>query len=130
MEQFLQISAVCVIGCICAVSLKKSTPEFSFCLILICCAAAAAAAGQIISPVIAFLEQLHRLTGLQDAILLPLLKTVGIGILTQITGGFCADAGEQSLARVVEISGAFLAVYVSLPLANSFLLLIETLLGG
>lgn len=85
---------------------------------------------RFLSPVWVVLEQLKRLSGLSDAVTAPLLKVTGIGILTQVAGGVCADAGETSLTKAVELTGSFLALYAAIPLLSSVLELLEQLLGG
>lgn len=128
MELFLRIAAVCVICAVLALAVRKRTPEFAFCAAAACCAVCLLAAAELISPVIRFLQELQALAGIEDAVMAPLLKTVGVGLLTQLAGSFCKDAGEQSLAKVVELCGAFLAVYLSLPLASAVLELLRTLM--
>ena len=110
MERFLQIAALCVICAVLSLVVRRRSPEFSFCAACACCAVS--------------------LIGLEPALLAPVLKTVGVGLLTQIAGAFCRDAGEQALCKVVELCGTFLAVYVALPLANAVLELLQTLMGG
>ena len=88
------------------------------------------AAAELIAPVLSFLGTLQKLAGLDDAVMAPLLKTVGIGLLTQAACAVCQDAGQSSLAKTVELCGTFLAVYVSLPLAEAVLELLRKLIGG
>lgn len=130
MEQFLQITALCVVGAVLSVAVRRDEPQLSFCLTVGCCVVCLTAASGVISPVLAFLQRLRDMTGLQQTLLAPLLKTVGIGVLTQIAGSFCTEAGAGSLAKLVELCGTFLAVYVSLPLASAVLEMMQTLMGG
>ena len=127
MERFLQIAALCVICAVLSLVVRRRSPEFSFCAACACCAVSLIAAAELVSPVVSFLQRLQRL---EPVLLAPVLKTVGVGLLTQIAGAFCRDAGEQALCKVVELCGTFLAVYVALPLANAVLELLQTLMGG
>ncbi|MBQ5748962.1 MAG: stage III sporulation AC/AD family protein, partial [Oscillospiraceae bacterium] len=95
MDTALKIIAICLTGAVLSMVLRKNSPEFAFCVAVGCCVMAVAAATELISPVLSFLRHLQQMTGLNEALLAPLLKTVAIGFLTQIAGGFCADAGEQ-----------------------------------
>ena len=130
MDTALKIIAVCLTGAVLSMILRKNCPEFAFCVAVGCCVMAVLAAAELISPVVTFLHKLQQMTGLSDALLSPLLKTVAIGLLTQIAGGFCADAGEQSLSKAVELSGTLLALFTALPLANAVLQMIQSLMGG
>ena len=69
-------------------------------------------------------------TGLDKALMTPMLKTIGIGILTQLSATICADAGENAIAKLVEICGGVLALYVALPLLEAVLDMVEQMSGG
>ena len=126
----MQIAALCAVSAVLSLLLRRRSPEFSYLLALGCCAAALMGVKALIEPVLRFFEQLAELAGLEGALLAPVIKTVAIGLLSQITGAFCLDAGEKSLAKVVEISGTFLALYTALPLAEEILQNVRTLIGG
>ena len=130
MELFWKISAVCVLTAVLCLLLRRYSPESALVLSMICAVLALAAALGLLSPVLSFLRELRALSGMEPAAFAPLLKTVAIGILTQITGAFCLDAGEQALCRVVELCGTILAAYCALPLAELVLELLRGLMGG
>ena len=67
------------------------------------------------------LEELSALAGLSPAVLSPVVKTVGISILTRISAELCRDAGEGGIASFVETAGAALALCVSVPLLRAVL---------
>lgn len=130
MTTFLQIAALCVIGGILALIMRRRTPEFSFLLVLCCCVCAIFAAKELIAPVLDFLTRLQSLAGIDGALLTPIIKTLAVGLLSQLCGAFCLEAGEQSLAKTVELCGTFLALYTILPLAELMLETLTTLMGG
>ena len=130
MELFGKTAALCIVCAVLALLIRKKSPEFAFCAVTTCCAVCLLAAAELIAPVLSFLGTLQKLAGLDDAVMAPLLKTVGIGLLTQAACAFCQDAGQSSLAKTVELCGTFLAVYVSLPLAEAVLELLRKLIGG
>ena len=66
--------------------------------------------------------------GLAPAVLSPMLKTVGISILTRITAALCRDAGEGGVASFVEVAGAALALVVTAPLLRAVLDTLSALL--
>ena len=45
------------------------------------------------------LERLEELSGVNTAILAPVIKTAVIGILTHICAGVCSDSGENGIAK-------------------------------
>ena len=64
------------------------------------------------------------------ALLAPVLKAAAVGLLTQLTESFCKDAGQQALAKAVELGGGVLALYALLPLASSVAELLQRMAGG
>jgi stage III sporulation protein AD len=75
-------------------------------------------------------SQLEELTGINTAVMSPVFKTAMIGILTNVAAGICADNGESGIARMVEICGTIMALYLSIPLISAVLELLDSLLGG
>ena len=82
---------------------------------------------RFIRPVLDVYGRLKELAGIDDEVTSPLIKTVGIGILTQITVSICEDAGDKSICKVVEFAGGIMAVYVGLPLLSAVITLLEEL---
>ncbi len=99
MELFGKTAALCIVCAVLALLIRKKKPEFAFCAVTACCAVCLLAAAELIAPVLSFLGTLQKLAGLDDAVMAPLLKTVGIGLLTQAACAFCQDAGQSSLAK-------------------------------
>ena len=130
MTEFLQIAALCVIGAVLSLMLKKKSPAFSYLLTIGCCTAALGGAAALFQPVLQFFTQLQSRSGLSAAVTAPLLKTVAIGLISQIAAVFCLDAGQQSLAKIAELCGGALAMAALMPLAQLFLQTMRTLMGG
>lgn len=131
MELFGKTAALCIVCAVLALLIRKKSPEFAFCAVTACCAVCLLAAAELIAPVLSFLGTLQKLAGLDDAVMAPLLKTVGIGLLTQAACAFCQDAGAKLTGKNSgALPGTFLAVYVSLPLAEAVLELLRKLIGG
>ena len=60
----------------------------------------------------------------------PVFKTALIGVLTNVGASICADSGENGIAKVVELCGTIMALYLSTPLISAVLDLLDSLLGG
>lgn len=58
-----------------------------------------------------------------------LIKSVGIGILTEITVLVCSDAGHTSMGKALQIMATGAILWVCLPLFNSLLDLLENILN-
>ena len=69
----------------------------------------------------ALMDERGEAAGLSPAVLAPVLKTVGIAILTHISAAVCRDAKESGIAAFVETAGAAVALCVALPLLRAVL---------
>ena len=128
MPDMVKIAAVAVAAALCAVVVKKNASELGLVLAL--------AAGTVIlglslgalEGVRELMDTLGDTAGLSPAILAPVLKTVGIAILTRIAAELCRDAKENGIAAFVETAGAASALFVALPLLRTVLSMVTGLL--
>lgn len=121
MEAVGKIAALAVAAALCAMVVRQNAREIGLVLALL---AGALILGQALGAVEAIwtlLEELGERAGLSPAVLDPVIKTVGIGILTKISAEVCRDAKESGIAIFVETAGAALALYVALPLIRAVL---------
>lgn len=58
-----------------------------------------------------------------------LIKALGIAYLTQITSDFCADCGENNLAKAIETAGKVEILILSFPLIETIIGMSEELLS-
>jgi len=124
----VQIGAVGVTAALCALLLKKHTPELAFALAL-------AAGCVLLSMALGWMEQLTGLlnelgdrAGLSPAVLSPVLKVTGIALVSRWAAELCRDAGEGGLAAFVETAASALALLVCVPLLKAVLETITELL--
>ena len=57
-----------------------------------------------------------------------LLKAVGIGLVSEIAGLVCNDAGNGSLGKTLQMLGSAVILYLSLPIFTAMLELIREIL--
>ena len=115
MDDILKVAAVAVTASLCACVVGKQVKELGLVLALAAGVLILGSAFQTAGAVRTFLEDLANTAGLAPAILAPVLKTVGISVVTRVSAALCRDAGEGGIAAFVETAGAILALYVSLP---------------
>lgn len=130
MEQFIQAAVIGVISAIPVSLLKKTNRELALLLSLAACVMISLILLQLARPVVDFFTRLRELAGLDRELVGPMLKTVGIGLLTQLCATICSDAGENATARMIELCGGILALYVSLPLLEAVISMVQTMSGG
>ena len=130
MDTLLQVAGLGLIAVLLGLVLKKGNGVLALLLTLAACAAMTVSIVCLAEPVVSFLSELRQLAGLEPALLQPLLRTVGIGLLTQLTASVCADTGESTVARLIELCGSVLGIYTALPLLEAVLSLLRTMLEG
>ena len=99
-------------------------------LLIICvCSMVVVGALSYLKPVLAFSRRLIQTGQLNNELLSVLLKAVGIGLVSQIAGLICSDAGNQSLGKAMQMITTAVILCISLPLLEEILSLLETVLG-
>lgn len=124
----LKIAAVAVISAICAVVVKKNVRELGMVLALLAGALILAFALPAVEKTLALMDELAALAELSPAVLTPVVKTVGIAIVTRVSAEVCRDAGEGGIAAFVETAGAATALLTALPLLETVVSLVKSLL--
>jgi len=88
----------------------------------------AAAVLTFLRPVMTFAQSLKELSGLGSGVMVPVVKALGIGFLTEIGKNICSDAGESAISGALGLLGGVAGIYVLLPLMESVLELIQRIL--
>ena len=128
MEMITQISVLAAIWAVCAAVIKKQVPDMALTLAICAVALILSLAMTAFRPIRELMDTLGQRAGLSAAALGPVIKTVGVAILTRVTAELCRDAGEGGLASAVEVAGGACALVVCLPLFEAVLSLILELL--
>ena len=125
-QNLLQIIVLGILAVVFATVLKKYAPDLSILLSMGATVVIGILFLRLFQPVLAFLEELRELTGLEPALLEPVLKCLGISLLSQICINVCTDAGQNAIGKMIQISACILCLYISLPLFRGVL----SLMGG
>ena len=124
METVVQIAAVCLAAAILGAVLRQHSPETAAVLGLAVCAVVGVLLLRGLAEV---LDMLAAAGGLPEGLFTPLVKTLGIALVSRLGGEICRDAGQGAMAAVLDTAGAFGAVLVSLPLVRAAWELLRTL---
>lgn len=125
----MQAAALCVIGALLAVVVRRGSPEIALLVTLAAAAVVLLFLSSALEELTDFLRELAENSGVPLALFGPLYKTVAIALVVKVGAGLCRDAGESALASVVETAGAVCALLVSLPLLRAVLELLMELMG-
>ena len=85
-------------------------------------------AAAVASRISDLLREIAEKGGIDAVYLSPVLKCIGIGMITHLAAQVCRDAQQGSIASAVELCGTLCALYISLPLIRSLLAIVEQLL--
>lgn len=128
MEPVTQVVALGIVAALCAAVVKKQTPDMALVLTLCAVALILSCALGALGPVRALMDTLAQRAGLSAAVLSPVVKTVGVALLTRVAAELCRDGGEGGIAAAVEVAGAGCALVICLPLFEAVAQLILELL--
>lgn len=129
MDIFLKVTIAVLITAIISLILSKQCPEISLLLTIAVCCSVVIVMVSYLQPVIEFSRRLVQLGQLSTDMLNVLLKVTGIGIISQIAGLICSDAGNQSLSKILQILTIVVILCVSVPLLEEVITLIENVMG-
>lgn len=117
----MRITALCVVGALMALVLKRSAQEQALLLVLAAMVLAFFLLGDSVRQVILFFKEVAGKSGLSGVLFVPLYKTVGIAMVVKAGSGLCRDAGESAMAGMIETAGTVCALVVALPLFQTVL---------
>ncbi len=130
MEKFYLAVATCLLTAILAVVVRRQNGEIAALLALCGCCLLGVLALAFLSPILAFLRSLQQFGSLSGDMLAILLKVTGVSLTTEIASNVCMDAGNSALAKSLQLLSAAVILYLSLPMFQALLDLVERILGG
>lgn len=128
MNEFWKAAGLIFLAVVLDLTISKTGKDFSVLLSMMVCCIVGATAISYLSPVIAFLEELNALAQLKNGVLQILLKSAGIALVAEIAGLICSDAGNSSLGKTFQLLGTVAVLYLSIPVFNSLITLIQDIL--
>ena len=117
-----------LVTALCAVVLRKQAQEIAMVLVLAGVAAILAYCLDMIGSIKAVMESLIETSQISPVVVAPVIKTVGISILTRFGAELCKDAKENGLAAGIELAGSVAALCLAAPLMQLVLDMIGQLL--
>lgn len=125
MTLLVKAAAAGLAGSVMALMLRRSAPELGFLLGTAVSLLAAGLALELITELLELVSELRDETGLSPAVTGPVMKCVGVGIVTRLSADLCRDAGQSAPASAVELCGAACAMAAAMPLIRSLLRMIN-----
>lgn len=128
MDVFLKTVAGIFLVLVLFVTLSKQTKDLATVLAIVVCCMVGSVAFNYLQPVVRFLHTLQEKTGVDSAFFGILLKAVGIALLGETASLICADAGNSSLGKILEVLSSAVILWLSLPLLEKLLDLVDGVL--
>ena len=130
MDDFWKTTALVLLTVILSLSLDKTERDVSAVMGIVALCVAACAAVTILNPVLNYLVELQRLFHLPDDLISILLKAVGIALVAELSASICADAGNASLGKMLQILGGAAVLTLSVPMFRTLMTIIKEMIGG
>ena len=129
MDEFWKASAAVLLTVVLILALGKREKDISVLLTMAVCCMVTAVAMSYLEPVLDLLWEVEAMANVQDGMMEILMKAVGIGLVVEIAGMICSDAGNSSLGKTIQMLGTVVILSLSIPLFRGFLTLIQEILG-
>jgi stage III sporulation protein AD len=129
MTEYLRFAAAALVGLILTLVVGRQSKDLSLLLSLAVCVLLCLGALEFLEPVTEFLAQLRKLGDLDGEAVSILLKCAGIGMLSDLAGLLCADAGEGAMGKALQLCSNAAILWLSLPLFRQVLTMIGEVLA-
>lgn len=129
MERFWQAAAAVMVAVMLWIVVSHQGKDFGLLLSIAVCSMVLAVMGRFLEPVVDLLRELEQMGNLQPQWLQIMLKSVGIGMIVEITSLICADAGNSALGKALQILGSGVILWLAIPLFQALLELLQQILG-
>ena len=130
MEIFAKAVSIALITVVLCLFVSKRDKEISTLLSLLTCCMLLIVAVRYMNPILQFIEQLRSMGNMNEELIAILMQAVGIGLLSQIMGSVCTDAGYAAIGRALQLLATVVMMFISLPAFRSLLDLLEGILSA
>ena len=129
MDAVFRCSGAAMVAVVLILTLRRQSGETALILSVLTCCMLLLCAFRLLQPVVSFLRRLQDLTNLDGELTAILLKSVGLALLGEITALVCKDSGNEALVTAMALVCTAAVLYLSLPLFDALLSILEGILG-
>lgn len=130
MDVFIKATAGTLLALILYLSLKSTGNAFAFLLSVAVICMIVGLSATFLQPIIDFVEELITLGQFDSEMLEIVMKSVGVGLLSEIAVLICTDAGNSALGKALQILASAVVLWLSVPLFTSLIELVKEILGA
>jgi len=124
MDLVLKAAAAALSAAVIGLVIKQKNPELALLLSICTVTLIMIAVVGYASGLQELLDTVRTLSGRNETVTGPVIKCIGIGIVTKIAAALCGDASQRSAAAAIELAGTVCAMSAAMPLVISVLKLI------
>lgn len=128
MSELLKILAVAMVTVFAHMLIKQTKPEIAILITIIGSAIIIIMAVNILNSVISSFYKIFQTTGVETAVLTPLIKIVAIGYIAEFGANICADAGANSVADKILFAAKLIILVIALPIVTTVVDMVVMLL--
>ena len=107
----------------------KQNKDFAVLVSLGACCAIILLSGNYLDGVLTFISELKEIGNINISFFQVLLKSVGIGIISEIAMLICADSGNGALGKTIQVMSVCTILWISMPLFSALIDLLNQILG-
>ena len=121
MSKLLSLAVIAVVACLMALVVKKDAPQMASLITIIAGIYLLLYILSCTSQVIDGINAVMSFCNVDTESIMPLIKILGISVVSKITSEICRDMGEGAMAAKIELLGVVLAVIITLPVLNDII---------
>ncbi len=129
MARFWQAAAGVMVTVMLWIVVSRQGKDMGLLLSITVCCMVLTVMGRFLEPVVDLLRKLEEIGSLQPEWLQIMLKCTGIGLIVEIVSLICADAGNGALGKALQLLGSTVILWLSIPLFDALLDLLQQILG-
>lgn len=124
----ISICAVCLITAVLARLIRQVSPEIAFVVSAVAVIILLALLTENVVSVFDETGELAERAGIRNGYVTIVIKVLGISYISDLCASSCRDAGESSLASIVDISAKVMITIVCLPIMYTLMEVITKIL--
>ena len=128
MVELFKILAVALVTVFAHMLIKQTKPEIAILISIVGSVIIITMAVNVLNSVISSFYQIFKSTGVETALLTPLLKIVAIGYIAEFGANICADAGASSVADKILFAAKLIILVIAMPIITTVVDLVVALL--
>ena len=126
----MKAAAGALIAAMLGIILQRQGKEYAFVLVLGVGVMGACLTLSYMKPIMSFLDEMRIVGNIDSEVLRILFKSVGIGLVAEISAAICSDSGNASLGKMLQLLSAAVISWLSLPILEQVMDLIVEVLEG